>query len=108
MAYDEDVATRMRDWLGEDGITEKKMFGGLCFLYRGNMVSGVMKDYGMARVGKQRHDAALAIEGAGPMQFTGRPMGGMVEIDGDLIADDERFGQVMKMAFENAASLPPK
>ena len=108
MAYDEDVAARMRDWLGDEGITERKMFGGLCFLYRGNMVAGVMKDYGMARVGKTRHAEALAIEGAEIMDFTGRPMGGMVMIDADLIADDDRFASVMEMAMANASSLPPK
>ncbi len=99
--------------MGEDldghmGITSKKMFGGLCFLLNGNMVCGVHKDGGMFRVGKSREAEALAIEGARPLDFTGRPMGGMVSVDEDLLADDQRRAKLLQMALENASSLPPK
>lgn len=109
MAYDEGLASLMRDDLTDlDGIEEKKMFGGIVFMLNGNMLCGVHKGGGMFRVGKDRKDKALAIEGAEPMAFTGRPMGGMVDADEDAMADDKRRTQLLEMALENARSLPPK
>ncbi len=109
MAYDEGLAELMRDDLGDDpGISEKKMFGGLCFLLNGNMVCGVHQGGAMFRVGKAREEAARAIDGAGPMTFTGRPMGGMIEVEEDAFADDGRRRQWIALALENARSLPPK
>ncbi len=109
MAYDEGLAELMRNDLVEiDGISEKKMFGGLCFLLHGHMVCGVHKGGGMARVGKQREAEALMIEGTAPLSFTGRPMGGMVDIAEEMIADDTRRGVVIALALTNARSLPPK
>ncbi|WP_412554594.1 TfoX/Sxy family protein [Shimia sp. MIT1388] len=109
MAYDEGHATLMREDLANiDGITEKKMFGGLCFLLHGNMVCGVHKDGGMARVGKAREAEALEIEGVDPLSFTGRKMGGMVDLSEDLLGDDTRRAQVIALALTNAQSLPPK
>lgn len=109
MAYDEGYATLMREELADiDGITEKKMFGGLCFLLYGNMICGVHKGGGMARVGKEREAEALEIEGVDPLSFTGRKMGGMVDISEDLLGDDERRTQILTLALTNARSLPPK
>ena len=109
MAYDEGLAELMHGELQDiPGISEKKMFGGLCFLLDGNMVCGVHQGGGMARVGKDREAEALEIDGVAPLSFTGRKMGGMVDIDEDLIADDQRRAQVVGMALEYARSLPPK
>jgi len=109
MAYDEGHATLMREELADiEGISEKKMFGGLCFLLHGNMVCGVHKDGGMARVGKTREAEALEIEGVDPLSFTGRKMGGMVDLSEDLLGDDTRRAQVIALALTNAQSLPPK
>ena len=109
MAYDEGLAYLIRDDLSEEpGISEKKMFGGLCFLLHGNMVCGVHKDGGMFRVGKPREAAALAIDGAREMDFTGRRMGGFIDVDADLMGDDSRRLQMMDLALANARALPPK
>ncbi|MCT8160390.1 TfoX/Sxy family protein [Pseudoruegeria sp. SHC-113] len=109
MAYDEGLAQLMRDDLaGQDGISEKKMFGGLCFLLHGYMVCGVHAGGGMFRVGKPREAEALAIKGAAPLSFTGRPMGGMVEVTDEALADDPRRAQWIALALTNAASLPLK
>ena len=109
MAYDEGLAEIMREALGDlDGMSEKKMFGGLCFLLNGNMICGVHQGGGMARVGKSRETEALEIDGTAPLSFTGRPMGGMIDISEELIADDTRRGQVIALALANARSLPPK
>ena len=109
MPYDEGLAEIMRSELAAiEGITERKMFGGLCFQLHGNMVCGVHKDGGMARVGKEREEEALKIDGVAPLSFTGRKMGGMVDISEDLIADDDRRPLILALALENARSLPPK
>jgi TfoX/Sxy family transcriptional regulator of competence genes len=109
MAYDEGLAQLIRDDLaGEAGITEKKMFGGLCFLLNGHMVAGVHKGGGMFRVGKDNDAEALAIEGAGAMLFTGRSMSGMVDASDDCMTDDQRRGKLAALALGFAKSLPPK
>jgi TfoX/Sxy family transcriptional regulator of competence genes len=109
MAYDEGLAQLIRDDLTEvAGITEKKMFGGLCFLLHGHMVAGVHKGGGMFRVGKAAEPQARAIDGAGPMDFTGRPMGGMVNATDDLMVDDARRTVLLGLALTHAKSLPPK
>ena len=108
MAYDEGQAQMLRDALADlEDLSERRMFGGLCLMWRGNMLCGVHKNGGMARVGKELHAEALAIEGVGPMAFTGRPMGGMVEFDDDVFADD-RLTQVLDLARAFIGSLPAK
>jgi hypothetical protein len=109
MAFDEGLAELMRGDLADlDGISEKKMFGGLCFQLHGHMVCGVHKGGGMARVGKEAEGVALTIPGVAPLSFTGRKMGGMVDLSEDLIADDARRSQLVAMALAHARSLPPK
>ena len=109
MAYDPGLAEVMRSELaGQPGITEKKMFGGLCFLLHGNMVCGVHQGGGMARVGKAAEPDALKIPGIAPLSFTGRPMGGMVDVSEEAIADDDLRTRIVTMALEYAKSLPPK
>jgi len=79
MAYDERLAERIRGVLrGRAGLEERKMFGGLAFLLGGRMFCGIVKDQLMVRVGPQRHDEALRHPHVRPMDFTGRPMRGMV------------------------------
>jgi TfoX/Sxy family transcriptional regulator of competence genes len=108
MAYSEEMAETMRADLGvEPGLSEKKMFGGLCFLLHGHMVCGVHKGGAMFRPGKEREAEALAL-GAQPLSFTGRPMGGMVELDDAAFDDDALRVKLIQLSLANAASLPPK
>ncbi|MEP2530472.1 TfoX/Sxy family protein [Shimia sp.] len=109
MTYDDGHATILRDDLTDThGLSEKKMFGGLCFMLNGNMLCGVHKGGGMFRVGKDNEAAALEIEGVDPLSFTGRKMGGMVDVNEDLIGDDDRRAQVMALAMDFVSSLPAK
>lgn len=109
MAYDAGQAQIIRDALGDlDGITERKMFGGLCFMLHGHMVCGVHKGGGMFRVGKPREAEALSLSGAAPLSFTGRPMGGMIEIDDAGFSDEENLAKWIELSLQNARSLPPK
>ena len=109
MAYDEGHAMLMREALGDEpGLSEKKMFGGLCFLKDGNMICGVHQGGGMARIGKSSEAEALKIDGITPLSFTGRKMGGMVDVSEDVLADDVRRAQILALALDYARSLPPK
>ncbi len=109
MAYDEGLAEILRAELADvSGLSEKKMFGGLCFLLNGHMVCGVHEKGGMARVGKAAEAQACEIEGVAPLSFTGRPMGGMVDVADSTYEDDTLRPQIVGMALSYARSLPPK
>lgn len=109
MAYDEGLAQLLRDELTElDEIVEKRMFGGLCFMWRGNMLCGVHKDGAMFRVGKENEATALGIDGAVPMQFTGRKMGGIIDVSDDGLSCDNKREQWMGLAKQFVGGLPAK
>ncbi|MCL8010877.1 TfoX/Sxy family protein [Streptomyces sp. AS02] len=109
MAYDEGLAERIRERLGADPeISEKRMFGGLAFLYRGNMAVGVTGDDLMVRVGPEATDAALARPGARIFDMTGRPMRGWVVVEGTAVAEDKALGTWVEEGRAFAAGLPPK
>lgn len=109
MAFDERHAQLLREELSAlSGITEKKMFGGLCFLLNGNMICGVHRDGGMARVGKELEAEALALDGVEPLSFTGRRMGGLVEFDADVFEEPAIRSAVVALAREFVETLPPK
>lgn len=79
MAFDEQLATRIRAGLGSrSGIAEKKMFGGLAFLFEGRMFCGIVGRDLMVRVGPEASEECLALDHVRPMDFTGRPMKGYV------------------------------
>ncbi len=108
MAFSDVIAETMREDLGfQPGLSEKRMFGGIAFMLHGNMVCGVVGEGAMFRVGKDREAAALEL-GAQPLSFTGRKMGGMVELDAGAVADDDLRRSLVDMSLLNAASLPPK
>jgi len=109
MAFDEALAARVRKALtGRRGLTEKKMFGGLAFLLRGNMCCGVVGDELMVRVGQDSHDAAMAAPHVRPMDFTGRPLKGFVYVMPPGLARDRALKAWVTKGAEFALSLPAK
>lgn len=108
MALDEGLAELLRQDLDGEAVTEKKMFGGLCFLINGNMISGTMKASALFRVGKLNDAAALAIPGTYPMVQRGKAMAGFVELPTEDCGDDARRAALSRMALTFARSLPPK
>lgn len=109
MAYDEALATRVREALeSTPEVTERKMFGGLAFMVAGNLCCGVLGDELMVRVGPEAWAAALAAPHAREMDFTGRSMTGMVYVaPAGLVSDPDLEAWVGRgVAF--AASLPRK
>ena len=109
MAYDEDLAERIRDALvGVPEVTERKMFGGIAFMVGGNMAVGVTGTELMARVGKDGVTAALAEDHVRPMEMGGRTMKGYVLVDEAGLQDDAALQSWVARCVEHAESLPPK
>ncbi|MEM7436538.1 MAG: TfoX/Sxy family protein [Myxococcota bacterium] len=109
MAYDEKLAERVRSALSRRrGVTERKMFGGLSFMVNGHMCCGVVGDDLMVRVGPDRYDKALARKGVREMNFTGRPMKGMVFIDQSGYQRKSNLESWIDQGLKYARSLPPK
>ena len=109
MAYDEQLADRVRGVLARrKDVSEKKMFGGLSFMLGGNMCCGVDKDNLMIRVGPEQYETALAQPHARPMDFTGRPLKGMVYVDPEGYRTDAALAAWVKRGVGFAASLPAK
>lgn len=108
MAYDEDLADRVRAVLpAGDQVSERKMFGGLAFMLGGHMFCGIVKDDLMVRLGPDATDRALDEPYVRPMDFTGRPAKGMVFVEPGGLAGAalERW---VDAAAGYARSLPPK
>jgi TfoX/Sxy family transcriptional regulator of competence genes len=109
MAYDDQLAVRVRDLLAtRPGYSERKMFGGLCFMLNGHMCCGIVGDELMVRLAPDKYEDALARPHARPMDFTGRPMRGMVYVGTGGIEGDGALAEWVERGAGFAASLPPK
>ena len=100
---------RLRRLLAREPITEKKMFGGHCLLYQGNMLCGVHKDGTlMMRMGKELEPEARKLPGASDMTFTGRKMGGLLYVDLDAVETDAALQEWLDICLRFTRSLPAK
>jgi hypothetical protein len=108
MAFDEHLADRIRTVVGDTIVDEKKMFGGIAFLFDGNMAVGVSDEELMVRVGLEAMDAAAAHDGVRPFEMSGRPMKGWILAGGDAIAEEAGLQYWVDVGLDFAASLPPK
>lgn len=109
MAYDEKLAARIRAVFKDDPrVAERKMFGGLCFTLNGHMCCGIVKDTLMLRVGAEAYDATLALPHARPMDFTGKPLKGMVYVDPPGIRSAASLLKWVKRGADFAGALPPR
>ena len=109
MAYDEGLAQRVREVLVDQaGVVEKKMFGGLAFMLQGHMCCGVLQEELMVRVGPDQYEAALHKPHAREMDFTGRPMRGMVMVEAAGVESEASLAEWVGMGVAFAGSLPPK
>lgn len=104
----ENLLARVRLIAARDDLDEKRMFGGHSFYHDGNMVCCVSKTGMMARVGKAQEEAALKRPGAQPFTRTGRRMGGLIDVCGSVLEDDETLEAWMTLALAHAKSLPAK
>lgn len=102
------VDTMQADLGALPGLSEQRMFGGIAFLLHGHMLCGVHPRAAMYRVGKTAEPQALDLPGVRPMAFTGRRMGGLVELDPQALQDSAVRSRLTDMALGFVATLPPK
>jgi hypothetical protein len=109
VSFDEDVAERIRSIVHrKPGVTEKKMFGGLAFLFGGHMAVAASGGGGlMLRIDPERSDELLADAAAHPFEMRGKPATGWLRIDTDGM-DDGAFERWVGLGVAYAQSLPAK
>jgi hypothetical protein len=107
MAFDESLAARIRMIMGRR-VQEKKMFGGLAFLLRGNLCVGVWKDSLIARIGPEQQEEAMREPHVKPFDITGKPMKGWVLVSCAGVADEDRLDGWVRRAVQFVGKLPAK
>jgi TfoX/Sxy family transcriptional regulator of competence genes len=109
VAYDEHLGARIHEILRDhEGVTSKRMFGGIAFMLCGNMACGVVKDDLCLRLGHELGEQALAEPHTRPMDFTGKPMRGFVYVDPEGTKTDDDLRRWVERAVAFASTLPPK
>ena len=109
MAYDEDLAERIRAQLSErDDVTEKKMFGGLAFLVGGNMAVAASGQGGLMVRCDPVATADHVVDGADPMIMRGKPMNGWLRVSDQRVSDDNALAHWVRVGTTTAGNLPAK
>ena len=109
MAYDEVLAERVREVIGEqDGLTFRKMFGGIAYMINGNMACEVIDDVVALRLGNAGAAEALKEPYVTPMDFTGKPMKSMVYLREEGWEDEEVLERWVGEGVAFAEGLPAK
>jgi TfoX/Sxy family transcriptional regulator of competence genes len=110
MPYDEDLVHRLRELLAdEDGVTEKKMFGGYAFLLHGHMTVSASRNGGLlARIDPGETDAALAEPHVALMEMGGRTMDGWLTVAPEGIKTQRDLAPWVERSVAYVKSLPPK
>ena len=106
MAFNEHLAIRIREQLQfySEAFTEKKMFGGLTFLYKGKMTVGIVKEDLMVRIIGDKMENELAKEHVRPMDFTKKPMKEFVYVSQDGINTETELLHYIELGLEHAKS----
>jgi TfoX-like protein len=109
MAYDEELAERIRGLLPDVPVTEQKMFGGLAFLVGGHMAVAASGKGGLMLRCAPADTARLVGEvGASPFEMRGKEMDGWLRVSGEAVADDAALSRWIEVGTSYAGSLPPK
>jgi TfoX/Sxy family transcriptional regulator of competence genes len=110
VAYDEELAARIRDLIGDEpSLTEKKMFGGLAFLIGGNMAVGASGQGGiLVRVDPEQSAELVATTNAYLMEMRGRQMEGWLRVDADALGTGDELAKWVELGTTYARSLPAK
>jgi TfoX/Sxy family transcriptional regulator of competence genes len=109
MPFDEALAERIRRGLTrKKSIEEKKMFGGIGFLFNGNMLVGVWQDSLIARLGPEDGEEALKEPHVREFDITGRAMKGWVLVDQEGIQGDDDLSSWIQRAMKFVGKLPAK
>jgi TfoX/Sxy family transcriptional regulator of competence genes len=109
MAYDQEIQKQIDGSYGKEGLNSKKMFGGVCYLYGGNMAFGIYKDNLIVRLGSPE-EAKKAIESGEALAFdiTGKPMKGWVMVPKARLKTSAQYRRWLDKGLAFAKSLPKK
>ena len=104
MAYNEELALCIRATLKplSKNIEEKRMFGGLAFMYKGKMSCGVVKDDLMIRIVEEKYETGLKSNDTREMDFTGRPMKNFLYVRSDAIQTEVKLTEWINLGIEHA------
>ena len=110
MAYDERLAERIRELLGDAAdVQEQRMFGGLAFLIGGNMAVAASGQGGLlVRADPEQSDALVETTSARLMEMRGRSMRGWLRVDAADVATEPDLGKWVELGAAYARSLPAK
>ena len=109
MAYDEELAERIRGLLPDAPVAEQKMFGGLAFLVGGHMAVAASGKGGlMLRCDPADSERLVNEPGASRMEMRGKEMDGWLRVTSDAVADDDVLARWVAVGTSYAGSLPPK
>jgi TfoX/Sxy family transcriptional regulator of competence genes len=109
MPFDDTLAHRVRTILEKiEGLSEKKMFGGLCFLVKGHMALGLVNEDLMIRVRPDSYEKTLSQPHVRKMDFTGKPLKGFLYIDAKGTESEKDLRKWVLKGVEFARSLPAK
>lgn len=109
MAFDEQLAERIRQQLGQrPGVTEKKMFGGLAFLVNGNLACGVHGSEMIVRLDPKQTEQTLSKPHTRVFDLSGRPMKGWILVQPKGLTTKAALAKWIQTGLKYAASLPPK
>ena len=101
MSYNEKLADRIRIRLAEiPKVEEKFMFGGVCFMVKGKMCIGIVKDEMMCRIGPDSYETALEKNGCREMVFTGKPMKGYVYVSDEGMKSKKDFDYWINLCLD--------
>jgi hypothetical protein len=107
--FDEGLAERIREVLeARPGVSEKRMFGGLVFMLKGNMCVGIVKDRLMVRVGPDAYESLLKAPHARKFDITGKPLKGFLLVEPDGFESDQGLGRWVGHGVAYAGLLPDK
>ena len=109
MAYDEKTAERLSKTFADNkDIAEKRMFGGIAYMYRDHMCVGSIDDMLMVRVGPDQYEDALSQKYVKPMDFTGKPMKGYVYVEPTGFKTEKNLIKWIDKGIAFVKTLPPK
>ena len=109
MAYDEQLADRVRDLISAHGeVSEREMFGGVGFMVAGRMAVGVIGEELVVRLHPEEAKQALGEDGVREFDFTGRPMKGWIFAAREATSSDDQLAEWVEAGAGYAASLPAK
>ena len=109
MSYNKELETRIEDVIiSWPDMGKRVMFGGVCYMIRGNLCFGIIEDFLIVRLGKDQAEEKLKQDNVLPFDVTGRPMKAWVMVDKNGYQTEEQLKGWLKSGWDFTETLPPK